>query len=326
MGDRWGRHLVRRASALAFPGGSALSDPAGGQAWVLIDDGEVSRFGPAMALCLQAGAASGMHILVQESVPGAAGVIARRASSFACDVEVWKVDGRSLVPADPAARADAAVLAAEPPPDPVVVDLLASHGAEPVFEHGVLRGEVLGLEVARMIDGRLVVGVGRHDRDARAEMRPGEDVGAALDSAVEAVRAWRRPGAASHPANTLARGRWLRSVLRAHPEAIGLESLEPVAPPLAWFDLPEAGAAPALGADRSGQEVVVLCSVGVDLDLVPTAADCRLLYGSSPEVPLWIVVPAGDDVPANRRMAGMLRAPATPVTVSREWQALAAEP
>lgn len=303
-------------------GGAALVDRAAGEAWVLIDDGEVARFGPALALCLQAGAGSLVHVLVEETVPGAAGVIARRAAAFANDTDVWTVTGRSLARADQAPP----VNMPEGAPDPELVELLTNHGVDPVFEHGVLRGEFQGLEVARVVGGRLMVGVGRHDRNARSEMRPGEDPGAALDSAVDAVRRWRRPGAARHPANTLARSRWLRSIVCARPSVVALESLHPVPPPLPWFDLPEAGSAPCVGADASGTEVVVVCSVGVDLDLVPTAADCRLLYGHASDGPLLLVMPSGDDVPVTRRLAAMLASPAAVVTVSREWESLSAEP
>ncbi len=99
-----------------------------------------------------------------------------------------------------------------------------------------------------------------------------------------------------------------------------------VAPPMPWFDRPEAGAAPCAGVDASGRELVVVCSVGVDLDLVPTAADCRLLYCSRPDVPLVLLLPAGDDLPVTRRLAGMLASPAHVVTVSRDWESLASEP
>lgn len=291
---------------------------------MLIDDGQVARFGPALALCLQAEASARVHVLVTEPVPGAAGVIARRATAFATDIDVWIATGRSLSPAEPSAvsTADETVETV----DAAAAELLIAHGVEPVLEHGVLRGEFLGLEVARVVGGRLMVGVGRHDRDARSEMRPGEDVGAALDSAVEAVKRWRRPGVARHPANTLARSRWLRSVLCAQPRVAGFASLRPVPPPLPWFDLPEAGAAPCVGSAASGEEVVAVCSVGVDLDLVPTAADCRLHYGSSPTAPLCLVLPSGDDVPVTRRLTGMLVAPATVVTVPRDWESLFSAP
>jgi hypothetical protein len=199
-------------------------------------------------------------------------------------------------------------------------DLLVAHGAEAVVEHGVLRGEVLGLEVARVVDGVLQVGVGRHDRNARLDMRPGEDLGAALDETVAAVRERRRAGAARHPANTLARGRWLRSVVCASPGLAGAASLRAVAPPLPWFDLPEAGAAPCVGMGEDGSPVVVVCSTGVEIDLVPTAADCRRLY--SPGASLVLVVPEGDDLPVTRSLAAALARPADVRTVSRDWESL----
>ena len=85
--------------------------------------------------------------------------------------QVWQVEGRALTltapePIGPAPRLDAEASA--------WVDRLRAAGAEPVVEAGVLTGEVLGLEVARVVsdaDGsRLEVGVGKHDRDARRAM------------------------------------------------------------------------------------------------------------------------------------------------------------
>ena len=59
------------------------------------------------------------------------------------------------------------------PPDERALDLvplLADAGATVVVEHGLVTGEILGLEVARVVtdDGgaRVEVGVGRHDREA----------------------------------------------------------------------------------------------------------------------------------------------------------------
>ena len=311
------------------------------RAFVLIDDGVVGRFGGALAWAVRAGASS-LDLLVDGSSGVAAsglaasgvaasglvasGAVARRASAFNLAVSVWVVDGRSVVPATPAP-----VLhdSAEAPAD--LVELLAGHGLEVVWEHGVLRGEVLGLEVARTVGDRLEVGVGRHDRMARFEMRPSESLSSALSEAASAVRSLRRPDAPLHPANRLARSRWLRSVVVASPGAIGLSDsigVVPVAPPLPWFDLPEAGAAPCVGASAStGSPVVAVCSVGVDLDLLPTAADCRLLYGGSGGVggaggtaELWLIVPAGDDVPIQHELAALLDPPARIVTVPRGWE------
>src|SRR5206468_4880179 len=82
--------------------------------------------------------------------------------------QVWEVAGRELRPAAPA-----------PPPTPgplpsevsAFADVLRAAGAEPVVESGVLVGEVLGLEVARVMTDEsgpwLEVGVGKHDREAQ---------------------------------------------------------------------------------------------------------------------------------------------------------------
>jgi hypothetical protein len=200
-------------------------------------------------------------------------------------------------------------------------ELLRAHGAEPLLEHGVLRGEYLGLEVARVVSGRLEVGVGRHDRASRTYMRPGESAADALDEVLAAVKAHRRAGATPHPANTLARGRWLRSVVCSRPEIVGASSLGPVSPPIPWFDLPEAGPAPCLGRSASGGDpLIAVCSVGIDVDLVPTAADARLEH--CPGAELVLVVPEGDDVPLLGEMAALLTRPATIRTVTKDWQSL----
>ena len=196
-----------------------------------------------------------------------------------------------------------------------------AHGVQPVVEHGVLRGDVLGLEVARLVDDeaqgwRLAVGVGDHDRHARQEMKPDEDPGAALDQVVALVQEWRTSGARLHPANTLAPERWLRSVVAARPHLAGAADLVPLAPPVERTDLRHRSPAPAAGTDLDGRAVVVVCSTGVDIDLVPAAADSRLLDGRAAR--LVIVVPEGDDHPVTRRLADRLEDPPDIVTVRSE--------
>src|SRR5438093_1278 len=81
-----------------------------------------------------------LHVLVDQG----AGVLARRAAAFDRPPTIWTIDGSSLHPAEPAP------FLPEPPLDPLVAplaDVILTAGAEPVVEHGVLRGEVLGLEV-----------------------------------------------------------------------------------------------------------------------------------------------------------------------------------
>ena len=73
----------------------------------------------------------------------------------------------------------------------------------------------------------------------------------------------------------------------------------------------------ALGAGVDGAPVVVVCSAGVDLDLVPFAADAREALADS-GARLILVVPEGDDHPVTRRLAARLAVPAEVVTVPPE--------
>ena len=313
VGDRWGKSSLRGAFPRQLPGGAALIEPSAKHAWVLIDDGDPTRLGSALMLATSQRLNS-LDVLVEGS-PSGAGVVARRADFFP-NVQVWQVRGRSLEPVTPVDLLDD-----DDEPDPVTVAVLESHGLEAIFEHGVLRGEILGLEVARTVGGRLEVGVGRYDRSARTEMRPAEDVHAALDEAAAAVRRLRRPNAPPHPANTLARSRWLRSLACSHPDSLGLAGLAPVAPPLPWFDLTEVASSPALGTRPSGEQVVAVFSVGVDPDLVPTAADCYAHYARS-GAGLWLAIPEGDDLPVVRSLVSTLRIDAEIHLVPRKWETL----
>ncbi|HLI01366.1 MAG TPA: hypothetical protein VKV06_11325, partial [Acidimicrobiales bacterium] len=156
-----------------------------------------------------------------------------------------------------------------------------------------------------------------YDREARAEMFPGEDTVAALDQAAAEVAAKRRPGLAAHPANTLVKERWLRAVVVARPDLVGAAHLEarPTARPRR--DLSVAEPAPAVGVLTDGTPVTVVCSTGVDLDLVPTAAELRQRDAAGSR--LLLAVPAGDDYPVTRRLAAALAEPAEVVAVPSDW-------
>lgn len=263
-----------------------------------------------------------------------AGVLARRARLWAAPPTVWKVAGRGLLPAEPA-RLPVPV---EPPAAAREwIGVLREHGTEVVVEGGLITGEVLGLEVARVISDRegggwhVEVGVGRHDREATQELRPDEPLADALDRVVAVVRGLRVAGAARGPANTLARERWLRSVVVARPELVGAARLEAASPPVARRDLVRPAPAAAAGAGLDGTPVVAVCSVGVDPDLVPAAADVRdllhrsgALAGAHPEgrTRLVLVVPKGDDYPVTRELAAGLAEPAEIVVVPRDWASL----
>ena len=61
-----------------------------------------------------------------------------------------------------------------------------------------------------------------------------------------------------------------------------------------------------------------MCSVGVDLDLVPAAAEARLVL--APDAPLLLAVPERDDHPVTRALAVQLKDPAQIVAVSGDWR------
>ena len=182
--------------------------------------------------------------------------------------------------------------------------------------------------MARLVadpDGwRLEVGVGRHDRQAHRMLYPHRSVEAGLAEVVGAVRRLRRPGVRTQLANTVAAERWLRAVVVAHPHLVGARHLAPVPPPVARTDLRLPTPAPAVGVGNDGSPVVVVCSTGVDLDLVPSAADARSSADGRDGAKLVLAVPPGDDHPRTRQLAAALVDPAEIVTVAAEWRDLPA--
>ena len=252
-----------------------------------------------------------LHVLTTEG----GGAAARQLAAFAIDTDVWRVNGTALQPVPP----EALVPPAQPDADllALATDLEAA-GAEVIVEEGVVRGEVLGLEVARVgrdDDGRptIEIGVGRHDRYAHALLGTTD-----LAGVVAQVRGQRRAGVPPSPANQLAPERWLRAVAVADPSLVGARHLERLPSPVTRPDLLRRAPAPAAGLDRDGASIVVVFSVGVDPELVPAASDARRAVAGDHR--LVLAVPEGDDLPVTRRLAALLRDPADVVTVSREWR------
>ena len=286
--------------------------------WVLVDEQPERTLGGALAWARTAGVAW-LHILADD--PAVAGGLARRATQFAVPPQVWVVEGRELVPAVPAPPV------VEPPVAADVLEfvpMIEAAGAEAVVEAGVLRAEVLGLEVARVVvdgDGtRLEVGVGAFDREAQRMVHGDRPSAEAMAAAVAAVRKVRRADAPSHELQSLAAERWLRSVVVRRPELAGAAELTPAPSPVVRSDLRSRAPAPAVGVDADGQPVVVVCSTGIDVDLVPAAADARL--AADPDARLVLVVPEADDHPVTRTLAGALRDPAEVRPVPGDWRAL----
>jgi hypothetical protein len=292
-------------SPAVFPGGAALV--VGSSAWVLLDEDPARGLGGALAWSVRNGA-SDLHLLADS----ATGLLARRADAFARDITVWHVDDRALIPAvaeqlDPPAPAS---------PDHLAhTDLIAEGGAEPVVEHGVVAGEVRGLEVCRVVadeaegPSRLEVGVGAHDREAFAMLHGGLPTVEALSGVVEAVRPHREPGASLHPLNRLAGERALRHRAVEQPDLVGARHLAVAEPPLPRRNLKDPVPCVATGTSLDGRPMVAVFSSGVDLDVVPFASDARAVHGGD-DTDLVIVVPARDRLPVTVMLAELLRHPA----------------
>jgi hypothetical protein len=332
----WGPGERRRGAIGAT---ATLLDEAGAEAgpaadvtgWVLADGEAARALGPALAWA-ERHRVTDLHLLAD---PGAAGVLARQAGLFIDGPTIWAVDGTSLGAAE-----------AAPPPEPQpapapsgLVDLLIDAGLEIVVEGGMVRGEVNGLEVARIVHGhttagetidepRLEVGVGKADRELTAMVHSGLPAVEQLARVTEIVRSHRRPDAPRHPLNQLVPDRWMRAVLCRAPELIGLATLRPAEGARPRPNLTERDVALAVGEDAAGDPVVVACSVGIALDLVPTAADGRLtidadggMHADTPPSRLLLAVPERDDHPGTRRLASRLRSPATVAPVPDDWRA-----
>jgi len=296
-----------------FAGGATLKQGTTG--WILLDERPERGLGAALAWARQQ-QVDDLHVLVDEH----GGVVARRAAEFARAPHVWSVDGRSLVEASPAGFE---VPVIPSPEADRAAELLRQSGADVVIEHGVILGEVEGLEMARVVvdehGARVEVGVGRHDREAFAMLHGEVPTAEALASVIETVRAVRHPGAAPHPLNRLAAERWLRSRIVADPSIVGAAELVPVEGTLARDGVKDIVAAVAVGTDPDGSSVVAVASIGIDLDLVPTAADARAYY--SPGARLVLVLPERDAHASTRALAAALAHPAEIVTRPGDWRA-----
>ncbi|MDQ2677923.1 MAG: hypothetical protein M3Y51_04205 [Actinomycetota bacterium] len=308
--------------------GSVVAASAGGTVFVLLDDGGPGGLGGALLWASRHDAES--LVLFVDSDAGRVARLAGYFDSPSLPIEVRAVAGASSVEATP-----------EPVPAPIerpelvdgsaqtseIVDLLHAEGLEVVVEHGVLRGEVLGLEVARAVVWpsevggddllHLEAGVGRFDRDAAAAVHPDEDPAVALARATDAVRRYRYEGATAHPLSLLARERWLRADAIATPSLVGAASLRPADMTTEPAGMKDSHPAAAMGATPDGDPVLVVCSTGFDLALVPLAADTRALH--DPDARLVIAVPERDLHAATAELVGMLVDPAELVAVPTGW-------
>lgn len=290
-----------------FPGGAALT--VGTTAWVLADETPHRVLGGALGWAMRAGAER-LCLIAEAST----GLLARRAGGLGFPVEVFHADGRVLLPAV------AEPLLVEPSVSEehrAFEQVILDAGAEVVHEHGVVAGEVDGLEVCRVVDDpalgvtRLEVGVGAHDREAFLMLHGGRPTAEALAEVVTVVRGHRRGDVQGHPLSRLAGERLLRTRLIADPGLLGASAVRAVSPPVPRTSLKDATPCAAV-ATVDGTDVAVVCSVGVDLDVVPFTVD---VLAASDLPSAMVVLPPRDAIDLQHRLAALVERPVRIVTV-----------
>ncbi|MDP6976090.1 MAG: hypothetical protein QF575_05925 [Acidimicrobiales bacterium] len=295
------------------------ASPLGGGAALVVDGTTVALAGedaPERALgsaLLLAARHEADRVVLFHDDPAVAAVDARRAGALAPSPEVRLVAGASSEPAVPSGPLGPI----ESPPMPErFEDLCRGAGVDPVCEHGTWRGEVLGLEVVRATEAGFEPGVGRFDREASALLHGDLPTSESLAAAADHVRAQRHRGAGAHPLATLARERWLRHDLLVDPARVGLVDMRPVDPPVERGGLRAPAPAPAVGTAPDDERVLVVCSVGVDADLVPATADLMLRERPDRVV---VVLPPRDVLSPVERAVARLAVPAVVVGVDGTW-------
>ncbi|MCO5313478.1 MAG: hypothetical protein M9952_11165 [Microthrixaceae bacterium] len=287
-----------------FGVGAALATRSGLVAF-LIEEADRRSLGGALVWALRQRASLPgpirVVVIVDADEP-TAGHLAREATWFDVPVAVERIVGTASVPVAAAPFEDRGEAVEIPGEIHALVvgevDDAASSGhrdVDVVVEWGVLRVEVLGLEVARVVPGdsaggvRLEIGIGKFDREIAAMMHAEVPPATALHNAVEIVRTYRHAAAALHPLRDLVAERWLRQIALADPSLVGARELFPIDSTLQPQSLRESQPASASGVAADGSPIIAVFGAGVDLDIVPHAADTRALH--DPDATLIIVMP-----------------------------------
>ena len=303
----------------AFPGidspaetfNAGVGIHAGDRAFVYLIKSPPSPLGAALAWGTSRGA-SELHVVADDPDP----VWLIQALGLTPVPSIWHAVGPDLV------EMTATELHRISPPSEALAmaPTLEAAGCEVLIEHGVIVGEILGLEVARVVtDGQsgaeIRVGVGLYDQEAHALLNVGATVESRLAAVIEEVRQHRRPEASPHPLNRVARERWLRAMALAEPALVGADSAEPLSPLWPRGGIHEAQPCALVGTAGT-ERVVVVASTGIDLDLVPHAAG-HLAQTAADRVRL--LLPERDHHDVIRRAAARLAAPADLVSMPDPW-------
>ena len=297
----------------AHPRGAAVGGVSSGRdCWWVNPEGTRPHLGAALAWSTARGDWDRQPIALVGDDAHWAAIDARRAALFALEIEVLILaEGTTrpvaAAPHAPTAVADDGHLS--------FTDVISAAGADVVIEHGVVAGEVFGLEVCRVVDDpsagpTLAVGIGEHDRETFALVHAHRPVEESLASTVAHVAKHRSPGAAPHPLNRIAHERLLRARAVFDPGLVGASVLVPSEPPTPRVNVKDP--APCLAARDDGS---LVCFVsGVDLEAVPFLLDAHDRLSAATSRPPALAVRARDLVPALARVA-LLSATPTEIIV-----------
>ena len=207
-------------------------------------------------------------------IEGDGGIPARRAQALTCELRVWQMQDGTLERAQPAPHLPKIEV---PQSHEQFAATIQDCGALPIREHGVLTGEVLGLEVCRVVntpDGpRLEVGVGAIDRETFQLVNSHRTIEDSLTEVVGIVRAHRSPGAPHHPLGKMAGERLLRHRVINDPSLISAASLKPAEPPVPRGGMRESTPCVATGLDLEGKPIVAVFTDTVDVDIIGFGVD-----------------------------------------------------
>lgn len=293
--DHLGADTDPAGTAEVFALGAAfVTDDA---VWVLIDGDATRALGATLAWASRF--EKPIHLLVERD----SGVLARRSEMFTLDITVWHVDDRTLLPA----VAEPHLESAEALPEHLAfVELITTSGADAVVEHGVVVGEVRGLEMCRVVtddytgESRLEVGMGAHDREAFTMVHGDLPTEKALKQVIDAVLPHRTEGADQHPLNQFGAERLYRWRALQNPASVGFASLALCDPPVKRTNVKDAVPCVALGVTTEGGDAVAVFVNGVDLDVVPFALDAASRAGVSEVV---IVARERDITPTMKKIS-----------------------
>ena len=284
----------------------------GNYAWVVVLEQCERSLGPVL-LWAQKFDATSLDIFVVSD----AGLMARRAQFFERDIRVWLVADKQVARADSEPVMQALVV---PNTHEQFASMIGESGADVVREHGVLSGEVMGLEVCRVVvdendnTPHLEIGVGAHDRETFQMLHGKVATLESLIKVVNIVRGHRQSGAEHHPLNRLAAERLLRHRVIVEPQMVGASSLQAVEPPVQRLNVKDAVPCCASGMTDDGRQIVVVCTASVDVDVVSFAADARARI--APDAQLVIATHTNNVTPSLAKLAKSLRIPARFVEVA----------